>query len=68
MKILGKMLLAMAILLPSAPLSAQYTKPVYISLPSAGNVQHLALATAKFKGFYDEMGVPNAQKDNLGVR
>ena len=42
-------------------LFAQITKPVYVSLPSAGNVQHLALAAAKFKGFYDEMGVPNAQ-------
>ncbi len=61
MKMPGKMLLALLILLPSAPLFAQYTKPVYISLPSAGNVQHLALGAAKYKGFYEEMGVPNAQ-------
>ena len=39
----------------------QYTKPVYISLPSAGSVQHLALAAAKFKGYYNEMGITNAQ-------
>jgi NitT/TauT family transport system substrate-binding protein len=30
-------------------------------MPSAGNLQHLALAAAKFKGFYNEMGVTNAQ-------
>ncbi len=39
----------------------QYTKPVYISMPSAGSVQHLALAAAKFKGYYNEMGITNAQ-------
>lgn len=61
MKMPGKMLLVLSILLCATPLYSQVTKPVYISLPSAGNVQHLALATAKFKGFYDEMGVPNAQ-------
>lgn len=61
MKILGTAVLVLSILLTSAPLSAQYTKPVYISLPSAGNVQHLALAAAKYKGYYEEMGVPNAQ-------
>ena len=44
-----------------APARAQYAKPVYISLPSAGNVQHLALAAAKFKGFYQEAGILNPQ-------
>jgi ABC-type nitrate/sulfonate/bicarbonate transport system substrate-binding protein len=39
----------------------QYAKPVYISMPSAGSVQHLALAAAKFKGYYNEMGITNAQ-------
>jgi ABC-type nitrate/sulfonate/bicarbonate transport system substrate-binding protein len=48
-------------LLLSAPARSQYNKPVYISMPSAGNLQHLALAAAKFKGFYNEMGVTNAQ-------
>ena len=49
------------ILVVPLSLFAQYTKPVYVSLPSAGNVQHLALGAAKYKGFYEEMGVPNAQ-------
>jgi ABC-type nitrate/sulfonate/bicarbonate transport system substrate-binding protein len=61
MKILGIALLALLMLLTSIPLFAQITKPVYISLPSAGNVQHLALGAAKYKGLYEEMGVPNAQ-------
>jgi len=60
MKILAKMILALLMLLTSAPLFAQITKPVYISLPSAGNIQHLALGAAKYRGFYEEMGVPNA--------
>jgi ABC-type nitrate/sulfonate/bicarbonate transport system substrate-binding protein len=54
-------LVMMGILLLSEPAQSQYTKPVYISMPSAGNLQHLALAAAKFKGFYNEMGVTNAQ-------
>ena len=45
----------------AAPAAAQITKPVYVSLPSAGNIQHLALTAAKYKGFYDEMGITNAQ-------
>jgi len=60
MKILATMILALLMLLTSAPLFAQYTKPVYVSLPSAGNIQHLALGAAKYRGFYEEMGVPNA--------
>src|SRR5215471_695273 len=45
----------------STPVHGQYTKPVYISMPSAGNLQHLPLAAAKFKGFYNEMGITNPQ-------
>jgi NitT/TauT family transport system substrate-binding protein len=52
---------AIFILLLGAPAAAQITKPVYVSLPSAGNIQHLALTAAKYKGFYDEMGLTNAQ-------
>src|SRR5918996_1570053 len=54
-------LLLAGLALFSTPLQAQYTKPVYVSMPSAGNLQHLALAAAKFKNFYNEMGVTNAQ-------
>ena len=54
-------LLAIFVLLFPFSLQAQYNKPVYISLPGPGNIQHLALATAKYKGFYEEMGVPNVQ-------
>src|SRR3989304_2151198 len=42
-------------------LHAQYTKPVYISLPGRGNIQHLAYAVGKEKKFDAEMGIPNAQ-------
>ena len=42
-------------------LHAQYTKPVYISLPGAGNIQHLAYVVGKEKKFYDDMGITNAQ-------
>src|SRR5262249_26244373 len=45
----------------STPVHGQYAKPVYISMPSAGNLQHLRLAAAKFKGFYNEMGITNPQ-------
>jgi len=51
----------MLALLASIPVYSQYTKPVYISLPSAGNIQHLAIVAAKFKGFYNEMGVTDPQ-------
>ena len=50
-----------SVLLPPASVHGQYTKPVYVSMPSAGNLQHLPLAAAKFKGFYNEMGITNAQ-------
>ena len=35
------------------------SKPIYVSLPGPGNVQHLAYAVAKEKKFYDEMGLTN---------
>lgn len=54
-------ILAILLILRPASAQGQYTKPVYISLPSAGNVQHLAIAAAKFKGFYNEMGVTDPQ-------
>jgi ABC-type nitrate/sulfonate/bicarbonate transport system substrate-binding protein len=40
-------------------LQAQHTKPVHVSLPGPGNVQHLAYYVAKEKKFYDEMGLTN---------
>ena len=50
----------MAVFLPVS-LQAQYTKPVYISLPGPGNIQHLAYVVGKEKKFYEEMGIANAQ-------
>lgn len=47
-----------ALLLPAAS-EAQYSKPIYISLPGPGNVQHLAYAVAKEKKFYEEFGLTN---------
>ena len=61
MKTLGKIVLAVMVVYISTPVHGQYTKPVYISMPSAGNLQHLPLAAAKFKGFYNEMGITNPQ-------
>jgi len=55
------LLVALAVAALAAPAWGQIAKPVYISLPSAGNVQHLALTAAKYKGYYDEMGLANAQ-------
>ena len=50
----------MLVLFVSAPpLRAQINKPIYISLPGPGNVQHLAYVVAKEKKFYDEMGLTN---------
>jgi ABC-type nitrate/sulfonate/bicarbonate transport system substrate-binding protein len=60
-KIVNTIIVTLVVVLLSAPVRGQYTKPVYISMPSAGNLQHLALAAAKFKGFYNEMGITNAQ-------
>jgi len=56
-----RLLVALAIAALAAPAAAQITKPVYISLPSAGNIQHLPLTAAKYKGYYEEMGVLNPQ-------
>ena len=42
-----------------SPLGAQISKPIYISLPGPGNIQHLAYVVAKEKKFYDEMGLTN---------
>ncbi len=60
-KIMKSACVAFLVLAFPISIQAQYSKPVYISLPGPGNIQHLALAGAKFRGFYDEMGVPNAQ-------
>jgi len=49
----------MLLLFVSPPLGAQINKPIYISLPGPGNVQHLAYVVAKEKKFYDEMGLTN---------
>jgi len=43
---------------PSAS-PAQHAKPIYVSLPGPGNVQHLAYYVAKEKKFYEEMGLTN---------
>ena len=61
MKIVGIIVLLVLIVFSSRSVYCQYTKPVYVSMPSAGNLQHLPLAAAKFKGFYNEMGITNAQ-------
>jgi ABC-type nitrate/sulfonate/bicarbonate transport system substrate-binding protein len=43
----------------ASPLGAQVSKPLYVSLPGPGNIQHLAYVVAKEKKFYDEMGLSN---------
>ncbi len=48
----------MFVLVP-ASLRAQSGKPIYISLPGPGNVQHLAYNVAKEKKFYEEFGLTN---------
>jgi ABC-type nitrate/sulfonate/bicarbonate transport system substrate-binding protein len=58
--VVSAVLLAAVLWCPDA-LRAQHTKPVYVSLPGPGNVQHLAYAVAKEKKFYEEMGVANVQ-------
>ena len=50
--------MAAALALPIAS-QAQHSKPVYVSLPGPGNVQHLAYYVAKEKKFYEEMGLNN---------
>lgn len=61
MRILRSMLVFIIALIFPARANSQISKPIYISLPSAGNVQHLALAAAKFKGYYQEAGILNPQ-------
>jgi ABC-type nitrate/sulfonate/bicarbonate transport system substrate-binding protein len=58
MKLISSAFFFLALALPAW---GQITKPVYVSLPSAGNLQHLALTAAKYKGYYEEMGVLNPQ-------
>ncbi|MBM4263999.1 MAG: ABC transporter substrate-binding protein [Deltaproteobacteria bacterium] len=47
------------LLLPAAAPGQQHTKPIYVSLPGPGNVQHLAYYVAKEKKFYEEFGLMN---------
>ena len=61
MKLVRLMTVFILALTFAARARAQINKPIYISLPSAGNVQHLALAAAKFKGYYQEAGILNPQ-------
>src|SRR2546422_6000972 len=59
----SKISVGILLLTLSVPVSlqAQYTKPVYISLPGPGNIQHLAYVVGEEKKFYEEMGIANAQ-------
>jgi ABC-type nitrate/sulfonate/bicarbonate transport system substrate-binding protein len=59
MKRLSTIALILAALLGPIPLHAQINKPIYVSLPGPGNVQHLAYIVAREKKFYDEMGLTN---------
>ena len=61
MKHLSSIVLLWAIFIVPISLHAQYTKPIYVSLPGPGNVQHLAYVVAKEKKFYEEMGLANVQ-------
>ncbi len=47
------------LLVPSPLQSRRISKPIYISLPGPGNIQHLAYVVAKEKKFYEEMGLTN---------
>ena len=51
--------LMLTVALCSSPLRAHISKPIYVSLPGPGNIQHLAYVVAKEKQFYDEMGLSN---------
>jgi ABC-type nitrate/sulfonate/bicarbonate transport system substrate-binding protein len=57
MKRLTFFALGLAFAFLAAPLRAQIYKPIYVSLPGPGNIQHLAYVVAKEKKFYDEMGL-----------
>jgi ABC-type nitrate/sulfonate/bicarbonate transport system substrate-binding protein len=59
MKRLITIVLISAVFLAPIPLGAQISKPIYVSLPGPGNVQHLAYVVAKEKKFYDETGLTN---------
>jgi NitT/TauT family transport system substrate-binding protein len=59
MKRLSLLALVLAVFPFPLSLHAQITKPIYVSLPGPGNVQHLAYVVAKEKKFYDEMGLSN---------
>src|SRR4026209_522160 len=59
MKRLSYAVLLLIVLFLPASLCAQISKPIYISLPGPGNVQHLAYVVAKEKKCYDEMGLTN---------
>lgn len=59
MKSIFTLAIGLALSLAPALAEAQYSKPIYVSLPGPGNVQHLAYAVAKEKKFYDEMGLSN---------
>jgi ABC-type nitrate/sulfonate/bicarbonate transport system substrate-binding protein len=59
MKRLSIFAFMLALFVSAPPLRAQINKPIYISLPGPGNVQHLAYVVAKEKKFYDEMGLTN---------
>ena len=59
MKSLNSFAFVLAAALCSSPLGAQINKPIYVSLPGPGNIQHLAYVVAKEKKFYDEMGLTN---------
>ena len=61
MKRLSIFAFMLALFASTTPLGAQINKPIYISLPGPGNVQHLAYVVAKEKKFYDEMGLTNVQ-------
>lgn len=59
MKRLSLLALVLAVFTFPLSLHAQINKPIYVSLPGPGNVQHLAYVVAKEKKFYDEMGLSN---------
>lgn len=40
---------------------AQTQSAVHITLPTAGNIQHLAIPAAQYLGYFAEMGVPDTQ-------
>jgi ABC-type nitrate/sulfonate/bicarbonate transport system substrate-binding protein len=59
MKTVVSAVLLSALLFLADRVPAQHTRPVYVSLPGPGNVQHLAYTVAKEKKFFEEMGVAN---------